>query len=264
MSLNDIGKIMAATLAVLAATSTGGALADNKVPLQGAVDETAPLEPEKSPGLTPMEPMAVPVVPARSKKLQGAVQRLDQAKPFDASAQDDDDQLNAMDAKTDGRNNVLTGNANMDGGELVKQDPDSEDQELMVQWDKWRNRFLWAIQSSMQEELNNPGEADLRWDPQRQVMLARFPLGTTAWFSCRVTADRHIVDFKLLRSSGYPNYDKAVSNSVKSLEGSSILKFPNRSHRQIVTQIAGIKTSDTGERQYHQFNDVERYSVPGQ
>jgi hypothetical protein len=255
----------AASLALLAFTSSRAVFADEKRPLQGGVDETAPME--VAPNLAPMEPMAVPVVPPKVKKLQGAVEHIDKGSPLKANAEDDDEDAGAltpMQPQSDASKRMLKGTANAEGDRLTKEDPDSEDQELMVQWDKWRNKFLWAIQSSMQEELNNPGEADLRWDPQQQVMMARFPLGTTAWFTCRVTADRHIADFKLLRSSGYPNYDKAVINSVKSLEGSSILKFPNRSHRQIVTQIAGIKTSETSERQFQHFGDVERYSVPGQ
>jgi hypothetical protein len=131
----------------------------------------------------------------------------------------------------------------------------------MVAWDVWRNKFLWSIQSNMQEEMNNPDDAALRWDPENQVLLAKFPLGISAWFTCQVSNDKHITNYKLVRSSGYPNYDKAVANSVKNLEGSSILKFPMKSRRLSVTQVAGIKTSDTGERKFQKFGDVERYDT---
>lgn len=232
-------------------------------PLKGNVDEEAPLEPTKVAPLAPLEPLATPVVPAKPKKpLEGTVDKTDKGKPLQGDANDDDENLNAMQPKTDEKK-PLQGTAAVDDDALTKEDPDAEDQELQVAWDKWRNKFLWSVQSSVQESLNNPDDAMLRWDPQRNVMLSRFPLGTVAWFSCQVTPDRHITKFKLLRSSGFPNYDKAVQNAVYSLEGSSILKYPARSRRPIVTQIAGIKTADSGERQFFHFGDVEHYNVPG-
>ncbi len=154
----------------------------------------------------------------------------------------------------------LKGSATSEGiSGLKTQDPDMDDQELMVEWDKWRNRFLWAVQSGVQECLNNPEDAMLKWDPQKQTIVMKFPLGTTAWFTCKVTNQRRIESIKLLHSSGFPGYDDAVVNAVKMLEGTSILKFPGRSRRLTVRQTAGIKTSDQGGRQFFKFGDVERY-----
>lgn len=236
------------------------ALADE--PLKGSVDETAPLEPSKvSPTLTPIEPMAVPVVPAPKKKLQGNVEHEGGA-PLEGRAADDDAQLQGMEPQNDKRSNKLQGNATLDDGSLAKEDPDAEDQELAVQWDIWRNRFLNAVQSGVQETLNNPDDSMLRWDPSRQVVMMRFPLGTAAWFSCRITNDQHIADLKLMRSSGFPNYDKAVLAAVSNLDGSALLRYPKRSRRRIVTQIAGIKTSDSSQQQFFHFGDVERIRVP--
>jgi hypothetical protein len=261
-------KFVIALVGMLWATSYLESYADDEkaAPLQGSVDEQAPLEPSKSPALTPMEPLAVPVVPARPKKpLQGTVEHSGRRAPLETGASEEETALKEMQAIDDKRKkDLLKGAAALDKDALTKEDPDAEDQELMVAWDTWRNKFLWSIQSNMQEEMNNPDDANLRWDPEHQVLLAKFPLGISAWFSCQVSADRHITSYKLVRSSGYPNYDKAVAASVKSLEGSSILKFPARSRRQIVTQVAGIKTSETGERKYQHFGDVERYTMPGQ
>jgi len=92
--------------------------------------------------------------------------------------------------------------------------------------------------------------------------VMRFPLGTTAWFSCQVTNDKHIVNLKLMHSSGFPNFDEAVLKAVKELEGSAILRYPSRSHRQIVSQVAGIKTSESSQPQYFHFGDVEKYRTP--
>jgi hypothetical protein len=258
----NLNGLVALSIASLVSMCAGKVLADDDsgTALKGAVDETAPLEPSKASTAAPIESMPMPVVPAKPKKLQGGVQQ--NTKNLNGEAADDDERLTPMKGQADS-DRPLKGSAMQDTDGLQKEDPDAQDQELMVQWDKWRNRFLWAIQSSMQEFLNNPDDANLRWDPERQVLLAKFPLGTVAWFSCHVTSDRHIESFKLLRSSGYPNYDKAVANAVRSLEGTSILKFPAKSRRPMVTQIAGIKTSEQGERQYFKFGDTERYTVPG-
>jgi hypothetical protein len=230
-------------------------------PLQGSVEDTG-VEPSKAEPLRPIEPMVAPVVPA--KKLEGKAQQ-DDSKPLSGEAADDDDSLKGMQPTADvPKKKVLQGGAMMEGSGLNGEDPDTEDQELMVQWDKWRNRLLWSIQSGMQETLNNPDDSMLRWDPDKNVMMSRFPMGTCAWFFCEVSNERHITKLRLVRSSGYPNYDKAVLDSVQSLDGSSILRFPPRSRRLHVTQTAGIKTSEQTNHEFQHFGDVERYSVPGQ
>jgi len=180
------------------------------------------------------------------------------------SAQDEGDaSLTPMKPTMQGGKPLLQGSA-MQSDFGPSGDPDMDDQELQVEWDKWRNKFLWAVQSGVQEALNNPDDVDLRFDPRRGMVVVRFPLGTVAWFHCKISADRHIVSAKIKQTSGFPNFDQAVINSIMALEGSSYLRFPRRSQRQFVTQTAGIKTSDSPERQYFKFGDVERYRVPGQ
>ncbi len=180
------------------------------------------------------------------------------------NAQDDGDaNLTPMKPTMQGGRQILQGSA-MQSDFGPSGDPDMDDQELQVEWDKWRNKFLWAVQSGVQEALNNPDDVDLRYDPRRGMVVVRFPLGTVAWFHCKISADRHIVSAKIKQTSGFPNFDQAVLHSIMALEGSSYLRFPKRSQRQFVTQTAGIKTSDSPERQYFKFGDVERYRVPGQ
>ena len=190
--------------------------------------------------------------------LQGNIEQTD----LSGAADDRDGDLKAGAGQQDPTKNPLKGKAELGDTGLASQDPDIDDQELQVEWDKWRNRFLWAVQSGVQEALNNPDDQMLRWDPQQNVVVMRFPLGTVAWFNCKVTNDRRIAEVKLMHSSGFPGYDKAVVNAVKSLEGTSILRFPKRSRRQFITQQAGIKTSDSGDRQFFHFGDVERYRAP--
>ena len=124
--------------------------------------------------------------------------------------------------------------------------------------------ILFAVQGGVQEALNNPDDVDLRFDPSKGMVVVRFPLGTVAWFHCKISADRHVMSAKIKQTSGFPNFDNAVISSIRNLEGSTVLRFPKRSQRQFVTQTAGIKTADSPERQYFKFGDVERYRTPGQ
>ena len=227
---------------------------------------------------TPDLNMPAPVVPdVQSKPKKGSVNIYDEdfgkgsgvldggaeSNRLKGSARDSGADFTKGQGMTDADNKVLEGRAELGGGDgMTGQDPDMDDAELMVEWDKWRNRFLWAVQSGVQESLNNPDDTMLRWDPARQAVVMKFPMGTVAWFACKISNDRRVEFVKLMHSSGYPNYDKAVLNAVQMLEGSSILRFPGRSRRQFVTQSAGIKTSETGGRQFFKFGDVERYRVP--
>jgi len=267
----------AALLASLASSYSLDALASDW-------EEDAPKQPSAAPMPAQMPPELEQ--PRKKKRMKMQTGRIE--------ANDAD--LNALKGRTGASDDTLKGGANDNalqggaqddgGGDLTPMqprsgkpllqgsamqsdygpagDPDMDDQELQVEWAKWRNKFLWAVQSGVQEALNNPDDVDLRFDPRRGMVVVRFPLGTTAWFHCKISADRHIVSAKIKQTSGFPNFDQAVLNSINHLEGSSYLRFPRRSQRQFVTQTAGIKTSDSPERQYFKFGDVERYRVPGQ
>jgi hypothetical protein len=243
-------------------------------PLKGSVEESG-LEPTKLTPQKPQEPFAIPVVPpklegkAKEDQSQGTAEspKEDQTdKPLKGNAQDTDDssfgKITPMDAKT--APSTLKGSAEQEDNSLASEDPDADDQQLAIEWDRWRNRLLNAIQSGVQDTLNNPNETNLRFDPRTGMIMPRFPLGTLAWFACQITNDKRVVHLKLLKTSGYPNYDQAVLDAITNLQGTSILRFPERSHRKIVTQVAGIKTSDFAERQpFIHFGDVEHYQIPG-
>ena len=262
------------TLLALLLNSAPASFADE--PLQGHVEETG-IEPSTLAPPKPIEPLPVPVLPAKKRKHAGAEQS---ALPGEAQedalqgnvrqdalpggVEDSAANLTPGQGKIDPTTGMLKGSASKEGAGLEQGDPDEQDQELMIEWDRWRNRFLTAVQSGMEDRLNTDEESTLRWDPARQVMVSRsrYPLGISAWFSCRVTPRLEIVDLKLEHSSGYPGYDQAVLEAVRDLQGSSILRYPRGSKRRIVTQVAGIKTSATAQRQYFKFGDVERQRVP--
>ena len=249
-----IQKLLAVALALV--ISAPCALANE--PLQGGVEETGILPSEATKNEEIID-MPAPVLPPVQKKPLEATIRQD---ALHGEADEDDPNLQAGTGvpDSDGGGGPLKGQAT--DQQLDSDDPDMDDQELQVAWDRWRNNLLYAVQTGVQEALNNPEDAMLRWDPVRKKVLMRFPLGTTSWFYCKVNSQRHIESLKIMESSGFDGYDKAVLKAVRDLEGSSILKFPKRSRRLFVTQSAGIKTSDQGGgRQDFKFGDVERYRM---
>lgn len=242
-------------------------------PVQGKVVEgkveTTDVIPTPQPLPKLLEQMPTPVIPNSPKdtKLTGRTEgQALQGSVHEATGilEDATNKFGAMKAKPDSQSGYLKGSASKsEAGLNATFDPDADDRELMIEWDRWRNRFLRAIQSGMQETLNNSTDEYLRWDPRQRAMISRFPLGTTAWFSCQVTPDRRIVKLKLVNPSGFPGYDRAVLEAIASLEGSRILQYPRGSKRNIVTQVAGIKTSDSSEYRYFKFGDVEHQRILG-
>lgn len=238
--------------------------AEDNEPLKGGVKKSG-VVPSKHRSVPPVEPLPAPVLPGKANpqtdKLRGSAGR----EALSGWIEDESKkELEPRSARIDPNSGRLKGQATLHdrtfGG---PEDPDLDDQQLMVEWDRWRNRFLHAIQSGMQESLNNPQAANIRWDPQTQTMRSRFPLGTVAWFSCQVTPDRRVINVEIKRSSGYPGYDQAILNAIHDLDGASILRYPKRSRRKIVNQVAGIRTARQAEYRHFKFGDVERIRVPG-
>lgn len=232
-------------------------------PLKGGVEETGilPSEATKNEEIIDMPTPVLP--PVQKKPLEGTIKH----DTLSGEANEDDPNLQEGQALPDSDDRApLKGQAETAGNQqLDSDDPDMDDQELQVAWDRWRNNLLYAVQTGVQEALNNPEDEMLRWDPVRKKVLMRFPLKTTSWFYCKVNNNRHIESLKIMEGSGFDGYDKAVLKAVRDLEGSSILKFPKRSRRLFVTQSAGIQTSDSGGgRRDFKFGDVERYRVGGE
>lgn len=244
-------------------------------PLKGQVEERG-VAPNKAGPVAPKEPLPEPVF--NNLKKQAAASEDPPASDSEkdplrakverselkgrAELEGEDDGLKPMDGKMSPEDRVLKGSAQKEGDLLSSEDPDAQDQELQVEWDRWRNRLLRAVLAGAMENLNNPEATDFRWDPIRQRVMTQFPLGTIAWFACTITNDRRVKTLRLMQSSGYPNYDRAVLNAVRQLEGTSILKFPSRSRRTHVSQAGGVKTSEQFQQQYFKFGDVEHVRVP--
>ncbi len=240
--------------------------------LQGQVQQTS-IAPgkkgQKSNGVLDNGPVPVmPDIPPKKGQYQQGTAQADSTNPkLEGKAIDDelramihDGSLKPMSGLEDNLSRPLKGGA-------VKQstDPDEEDQELMVEWDRWRNRFLRAVQLGVQEIVNNPDPEDYerpKVDPQTGRLSTRYPLGTGTAFSCQITREGRILNLEVIEPSGFSKYDRIVLKAVKQLEATRILNFPRASQRNTVTQAARIKTASSADFQYHKFGDVERVHAP--
>lgn len=171
-----------------------------------------------------------------------------------------DSALKNMDPSLDDAK-LLQGRTELQGGKPGRfADPDEDDAELLVEWDRWHNRFLRAVQLGTQENVNNPDPEDYerpRVDPRTGAISSRYPLGTGAAFSCVVTDDGHIKNLEIFEPSGFSKYDRAVLRAVQALEGTQILRFPKGSHRRTVMQPGRIKTATSSDFKFHHFGDIE-------
>src|SRR5205807_1476867 len=103
-----------------------------------------------------------------------------------------------------------------------------------------------------------------RFDPLTGAIMVMppFPLGICTWFDCEITNDRHVARVVITQSSGFPEYDRAVLDGIRALDGLSLLNFPRGSHRISVRQEAGIETASTAGSPFFNFGDIERYNMP--
>lgn len=163
-----------------------------------------------------------------------------------------------------GKNNsgYLKGSAVMGELDAAHEDPDADDKELMIAWDRWRNRFLQAVLASTSEMLNSDQARSFQINPHTHVMEPKYPVGTVAWFVCEVTGDRQIKRLRILNTSGFAEYDQTVLEAVQALQGSSLLRFPSGSRRRAVLQGGAVERAAQAQNQYFRFGDVERYRIP--
>ena len=151
--------------------------------------------------------------------------------------------------------------AEKESAESDKIDPDLSDKELMIQWDRWRNRFLQAVLSGTSDVLNCDQAENYRFNPKTHTTELKYPMGTVAWFSCKITRDGQVSEVLIDEPSGFPVYDEAVREAVQALAGSEILKFPYRSRRKSILQAGGVQRTTQISKEYFHFGDVEHYRV---
>ncbi len=116
-----------------------------------------------------------------------------------------------------------------------------EEHNLAVEWNDWHNKFADAVRSRVFSSI---------------FETINMKPGAVTWYRCEVSADKHIKNVRITRSSGDFWYDSAIVKAVYKLDGSPILAFPEKSRRsEIVTEI-GIKLGGQ-DRGKLDFGDVE-------
>lgn len=154
---------------------------------------------------------------------------------------------------TDNQPRRLSGRANAD--------PDRDNAELMLAWDKWRNRFAHSVWQRYCQTLDGAGTVFVGPIPVKLVNTPsyHFPEGLAATYACGITADHRMTYARITSSSGVPELDRIILHAVVSLAGKRSIAFPKGSQRQFVTEIESLGTGPSG---WHgrQYGDVERIS----
>jgi hypothetical protein len=134
--------------------------------------------------------------------------------------------------------------------------PDEKVGGVIIDWNHWRNEVLHAAWTKWGERLEGGlslGSLKISMGNQRGH---NFPSGTSATFSCTITREGHVQHLVLTQPSGDAEFDKLVLASVRSLQNSRVLSFPNDSQRQSVEQSGTFRIGKTAFREA-QFGDVE-------
>ncbi|MBX9771286.1 MAG: hypothetical protein K2X29_07935 [Candidatus Obscuribacterales bacterium] len=134
----------------------------------------------------------------------------------------------------------------------------AEDEQLLIEWDRWRNKFSKKVWLKLNEQLTGGFCINLGG-----ILLTtgegspyHFRKGIQVTYICEVTNDRRITNLRVTSPSGDPTYDHLVLACVQSLNGKSSLKFPEGSKRTRVRTAATLKI---GKAAFHEtkYNDQE-------
>lgn len=210
------------------------------------------------------------VPPCYAETLQGGVQQTQQGVEQNLQ-QGLEDRLNQLELQGNAKNTMLNGGAGQNGAMNPLQaaatdqsralsgsaanDPDGA--ELQIDWDRWRNTLTQSIQAGTINLINIHNDINFVFDPRKNMMVSRYPQGIGTMYSCEVLPNQQLVNVRILQSSGNQNFDRAVFQAIMNLQGSPILRYPQGSKRQIVTQQATVFTSADSRFQKFQFNDIE-------
>lgn len=224
-------------------------------PLQGGLTENQYLKPKRKKKQSKLDGLTG----AASDPLQGGVQE-GIVQPLNGGLESNVFPIGTMQAGAaqSGPTGTLQGSANQGAPLQGYSDADSANQELLIEWDRWRNNLQKAIQNNVIARINVHNNVNFFFDPRQQMMVSRYPLGISAWYSCDVLPNKTIINIRITQSSGIQAYDQAVYQAIADLSGSNTLRYPKGSTRQIVNQQASIGTATSNQYQNFQFGDVER------
>jgi hypothetical protein len=140
----------------------------------------------------------------------------------------------------------------------VQNDPDVGTQQVLIDWERWRNTLKESIERNTLANINVHNDVHFVWDPKAQMMLSRYPNGISTFYHIDVLPNRRIINITLMQSSRYPSFDQAVFDAINQLQGNSILIYPPGSRRQIVSQESYVSTAATTQMQDVRFGDMEK------
>jgi hypothetical protein len=122
------------------------------------------------------------------------------------------------------------------GGKAVENALADEDRDLLIEWDKWRNKFSKKIWIKLNEKLVGG-----LFIPLGSFGIAmgegggyNFKHGTQATFVCDILNDQTIANVRITAPSGDAVFDRLVIKCVYALDGKDMLKFPKGSKRERV------------------------------
>ncbi|HEY9718926.1 MAG TPA: hypothetical protein V6C69_15745 [Trichormus sp.] len=139
----------------------------------------------------------------------------------------------------------------------AQNDPDVGNQQLLIDWDRWRNNLKESIERNTLANINVHNDVHFVWDQRAQMMVSRYPNGISTFYRIDVLPNRRIINITLMQSSHYPSFDQAVFDAISQLQGSSTLVYPPGSRRQTVQQESYVSTAATTQIQDVRFGDVE-------
>ncbi len=252
-------KILTAPLMLALFASSTICACFGEEPLQGGLTENQYLKPERKKKQRKLEGMT----DADAAPLQGGAQD-GYAQPLNGGLESNVFPIGTMQAgaaQSGPMGSMLQGGTNQGPPMQGNIDQDSANQELLVEWDRWRNNLQKAIQNNVIARINVHNNVNFYFDPRQQMMVSRYPLGISAWYSCDVLPNKTIINIRITQSSGIQAYDQAVYQAIADLNGTSTLRYPKGSMRQIVNQQASIGTATSNQYQNFQFGDVERQNL---
>lgn len=147
----------------------------------------------------------------------------------------------------------------------VSKDTEDLDSEIQIEWDNWYKRFEKAIYNKFSVLLCG-GDAVAIGGLFLKLGDApplKFKDGTNATFACDINSNKQLENLRITSSSGNYKFDSLVLQSVGSLNGKSILRFPKNSRRKQVSDSLALWI----DRKNPGFNfkpsgEIEKVRVP--
>ncbi len=139
----------------------------------------------------------------------------------------------------------------------------SEDENITINWHRWRNKVSKAVWAKFCVLLAG-GDAMMMGNLLVKLGDApapHFPLGTRASYTCDIENNRQLKNIRITKSSGNNDFDELVRQSVASINGKQLLKFPKQSKRRVVSVSCELFTTKNGRYSELPFTDLETYKV---